>query len=62
VPVISLVAEYGVEKNGIRFPSRVVFQEAYVRNKDKKKRIVSDVIVDYRDYQFFTVDVGVDIK
>jgi hypothetical protein len=39
-PVISLVTEYGVEKNGIRFPSRVVFQEAYVRNKDKKKRLV----------------------
>jgi len=61
-PAISLVAEYGVEKNGIRFPSRVIIQEAYLRNKDKKKRVFSDVTVDYKDYQFFTVEVGVDYK
>jgi hypothetical protein len=61
-PMISLVAEYGIEKNGIRFPSRVVFQEAYLRNKNKKRRVVSDVTIDYKDYQFFTVEVDVDYK
>ena len=61
-PRISLVTEYGIEKNGIRFPSRVVIQEAYLRNKDKKKRMFSEVTIDYKDYQFFTVEVGVDYK
>jgi hypothetical protein len=61
-PRISLVTEYGIEKNGIRFPSRVVIQEAYIRNKNKKKRVFTDVTIDYKDYQFFTVEVGVDYK
>ena len=61
-PMISLVSEYGIEKNGIRFPSRLIIQEAYLRNKDKKKRVFSDVTIDYKDYQFFTVEVGVDYK
>jgi len=61
-PMLSLVAEYGIEKNGIRFPSRLVFQEAYRRSKGKKRGVVSEVTIDYKDYQFYTVDVDVDYR
>lgn len=59
VPMFTLVSEYGVEKNGIRFPSRVVLREAYLWNKTKRKIVSSEVTIDYKDYQFFQVDVEV---
>jgi hypothetical protein len=59
VPVFTLVSEYEVEKNGIRFPSRVVLREAYLWNKTKRKIVNSEVTIDYKDYQFFQVDVEV---
>jgi hypothetical protein len=51
-----------IEKNGIRFPSRVFLEEAYQRKKNKKKSVVSSVTIDYKNYQFFTVDVDVNYK
>lgn len=56
---ITIISEFGYEKNGVRFPSRFLFEEAYVN--DKGKKVVRSMIhTVYRDYKFFTVDVDVD--
>jgi hypothetical protein len=57
-PWITLISEFGVKKNGIRFPSRLVCEEAYI-NRQGKKAKSSETTVVYRDYKFFTVDVDV---
>ena len=62
VPMITLVSEYGVEKNGIRFPNRVFLEEAYLRKKNRKRSVVSTVTIEYKDYRFFTVDIDVNYK
>jgi hypothetical protein len=58
---ITIISEFGYEKNGIRFPSRFLFEEAYV-NKKGKKVVRSMIHTVYRDYKFFTVDVDVDFN
>lgn len=56
--VIKLVAEYALEKNGIRFPSKYSVTEAYVfPNGRKFNRTMVDVT--YEDYKFFTVETEV---
>ena len=60
-PQFELTSEFEVEKNGIRFPSRVVFQEVTV-DKSGKKNVRSRAEVTYRDYKFFTVTVDVDYQ
>jgi hypothetical protein len=62
VPMLTLVSEYGIEKDGVRFPSRVYFEEAYFRKKAKKTQGVSKVTIKYKDYKFFSVDGDVQIK
>ncbi|NIM91137.1 MAG: outer membrane lipoprotein-sorting protein [Candidatus Aminicenantes bacterium] len=57
-PRITLISEFGYEKNEIRFPSRFTFEEAYLDSKGEKF-IRLEIIVVYRDYKFFTVDVDV---
>jgi hypothetical protein len=49
---------YGVEKNGLRFPSRTVFEEEYSRVKAGKFK-VSKTTIRYENYRFFTVDTEV---
>jgi len=51
--------DYGVEKNGVRFPSRQVFQESYVDSKDIKTPL-EEITFTFLDYKFFTV--GVEVK
>lgn len=58
---ITLISEFGFEKNGIRFPSRFLFEEAYL-NKEGKKIVRSIIHTIYKDYKFFTVDVDVDFN
>jgi hypothetical protein len=55
---IALITEYGIEKNGLRFPSRDTSEEAYV-SRDGKKFVRSRTTVIYRDYRFFTVETDV---
>jgi hypothetical protein len=55
-PQISVTSEFGIEKNGIRFPSRHFIEEAYLDQKGKKF-IRSETSVVYRDFKFFTVSV-----
>ncbi|MGB8959494.1 MAG: hypothetical protein WCC00_10860, partial [Candidatus Aminicenantales bacterium] len=55
-PEITAITEFKFEKNGVRFPSRFLIEEAYITNKGKKL-IGSIISVVYRDYRFFTVEV-----
>lgn len=50
---------YGMEKNGVRFPSRQVVLEFLIDEKDLKIPL-EEVTFLYQDYKFFTV--GVDVK
>ncbi len=60
-PILKAIHHYGVEKNGIRFPSKTVFEEAYSGYWRGKSR-QSKIIIEYYDYRFFTVDVEVKYK
>jgi hypothetical protein len=55
-PQILQITEFGLEKNGIRFPNRFRIEEAYI-GKNGKKRLRSVLDAVYRDYKFFTVAV-----
>ena len=58
-PKITLISEYDYEKNGIRFPSKLTIEEAYI-DQNGKKFIRSETIVLYKDYKFFTVETDID--
>jgi len=60
-PRLVSTTEYGVEKNGIRFPSRDTTEESYIR-KDKKKDVRTKTTIVYRNYKFFTVETEVEIR
>jgi hypothetical protein len=60
-PDVTIVIEFGVEKNGIRFPSRLTIEESYT-GTDGRKVVVSTVRVDYGKYKFFTVETETRIK
>jgi hypothetical protein len=53
---LTAFTEYGFEKNGIRFPSRDVTEEGYIKSNGKKM-IRSLTTITYKDYKFFTVEV-----
>jgi len=57
-PQITLVSEYNIERNGIKFPSRYLIEEAYI-NERGNKFIRSEIIAIYRDYKFFTVETEI---
>jgi len=52
-PRITCVTEFNIEKQGIRFPSKVFIQEAYLSKKGRY--VKSETTIEYTDYQFFTV-------
>lgn len=58
-PLISLVAIYGFEKNGIRFPSEFSIIEAYINKSTLNKSVRSRTTISYDDYKFFTVETEV---
>jgi hypothetical protein len=57
-PQITAFSEYGIEKNGLRFPSRSYTENAFI-DKDKRVTINSSMLIIYRDYKFFTVETEV---
>jgi hypothetical protein len=57
-PRLTIINEYDILKNGIRFPSRVYYEEAY-KNKQGKLIIRSQAYVTFKDYRFFTVETKV---
>ena len=60
-PLVTSYTEFGVEKNGLRFPSVDLTEEAYQdQNGGKFVRAVTKVV--YKDYKFFTVETETDFK
>jgi hypothetical protein len=57
-PRITAYSEYGVEKNGLRFPSRN-FSESVTVTKDKLEIVNARMSAVYKDYKFFTVETEV---
>ena len=57
-PRLVIRSEFSAEKNGIRFPSRLHVEEAYLKESGKAFiRSKTDVV--YKDFKFFTVEVDV---
>ena len=57
-PRLVIRSEFSAEKNGIRFPSRLSVEEAYLK-KSGKAFIRSRTEVVYKDFKFFTVSYDV---
>jgi hypothetical protein len=49
---------YGFEKNGVRFPSIQHIQDMIV-NETGDKYILQEITINYSEYKFFTVEVGI---
>jgi hypothetical protein len=61
-PRIRLRSEFSAERNGIRFPSRLWIEEAYLSERGRAF-VRSETTVTYKDFKFFTVEVGqIDIR
>ncbi len=58
-PRIVLTAEYGIEKNKIRFLSRFSLDEIYIIKRGRRRFQRSKTEVLYDDYKFFTVKTEV---
>jgi len=60
-PRITLIAKYFQEKKGLRFPSRVIIKENYLQARNRVLR-VSELIIKYKNYKFFTVETKVQYR
>ncbi|GAH58598.1 unnamed protein product, partial [marine sediment metagenome] len=61
-PLISTIHYYGIEKEGLRFPSKTVFKEDYRyprRYRVLGRAVKSWIKIEYDEYRFFTIDVKV---
>ncbi len=58
-PEVTSYTEFGFEKNGLRFPSLDLTEEAYI-DKDGKKFVRAMTKVVYQEYKFFTVETETD--
>jgi hypothetical protein len=56
-PRLTIRSEFSAEKNGIRFPTRLIIREAYL-NKRGRDFVRSETTVVYKDFKFFTVETG----
>lgn len=59
-PAVKSFTEFGMEKNGVRFPSRDVTEEAY--GTGRFKFIRSTTSIQYKGYKFFTVETETGIR
>jgi len=57
-PRLTIGSEFNAEKNGIRFPSSLFIEEAYI-NKRGRAFVRSETTVVYKNFKFFTVEVEV---
>jgi hypothetical protein len=57
-PRLTLTSKFEVAKNGLRFPTRLMVEEAYL-NARGRAFIRSTTQVTYKDFKFFTVEVDV---
>jgi hypothetical protein len=58
IPRIRVRSEFEIEKNGLRFPSRLFMEEAY-STKHGRAFVRSKTTVEYKDFKFFTVEVEI---
>jgi hypothetical protein len=58
-PRITIIIDYTIEKNSIRFPGQFFIQEAYI-TPGGTKILLAEIMVHYDEYRFFSV--GVDVK
>jgi len=59
-PDVTSETEFGVERNGLRFPTRDRTEETYKKGSMSFTR--SMVTVTYDEYKFFTVETGIEIR
>jgi hypothetical protein len=57
-PRIAIISEYQFEKNGVRFPSRLSVEEAYI-DKRGQKFVRSETEIVYKDYKYFIVQTEI---
>ena len=58
IPLITVAAEFGIEKSGLRFPTKLFYEEAYL-NARGRKFIRAETAAAYAGFEFFTVEVEV---
>jgi hypothetical protein len=58
-PRITIIIDYTIEKNSIRFPGQFLIEEAYI-TPGGTKILLAEIVVHYEEYRFFSV--GVDVK
>jgi tetratricopeptide (TPR) repeat protein len=51
---IDYFSQFNIEKNGIRFPGKYWIKEYHINEKGKKK-LQASMVVDFKDYRFFSV-------
>ena len=57
-PRIKVSSEFEIEKNGLRFPTHLLLEEAYA-TKHGRAFVRSETTVEYKDFKFFTVEVEI---
>ncbi len=60
-PQVRSTSEFGIEKNGLRFPSADYTEESY-QGEDGKLFVRARTTIVYRDHKFFTVETQTTIK
>ena len=60
-PRLTLLIDYTIEKNNIRFPGRFFIEEAYITPRSSKI-LLAEIMVNYNEYRFFSVGVDVEYK
>ncbi len=58
-PLITVVSEFGFEKNKIRFPNKYSVEEIYISRRSGRRFRRSETTVVYDNYKFFIVDTKV---
>lgn len=58
---VSFVTNFGVKKNGIRFPSKYAIQEYFVEPNGKRK-LKAMIKVDFKKYMFFSVGTQAEVN
>jgi len=56
---ISWKVTYGIEKNGIRFPSNQHVQDFFYNTGEKRKYVRQDIVYIYTGYKFFVVETAI---
>jgi hypothetical protein len=59
---VKWAVDYGIEKNGVRFPSRQVVQEIFITSTprgNEYRTVKHETVFEYSDYKFFIVETEI---